>query len=352
MACRLAKKAAGRTSPNPTVGAVLVRGGKLVGSGYHRFAGTDHAEIIALKRAGGNARGATLYITLEPCSHHGRTPPCVDALIRAGVKEVVCGTRDPNPLVRGQGIRRLRDAGITVRVGVLEEQCGALIESFAKFITQRVPFVLLKLAATLDGKIAAASGDARWISGEESRKAVHQLRNKVDAILIGSGTIVADDPQLTCRIARGRNPWRIVLDGRLSMPLSAQILRQKDPHKTIIATGSGAPAAKTRAIEALGARVWRMPLSGRRVSWRPLLRKLAASEIVSVMIEGGAEVAASALKEKIVDKIIIFYAPKILGGDGRAMIGALNIQRVRQAIRLKDVRMVKSGEDLMLTGYL
>lgn len=331
---------------------MLVRAGKVVGSGYHRFAGADHAEIIALKRAGEKARGATLYITLEPCSHHGRTPPCVDALICAGVKEVVCGTRDPNPLVRGRGIRRLRHAGITVRVGVLEEQCRALIESFSKYITQHVPFVLLKLAATLDGKIATASGDARWISGEESRKAVHRLRNEVDAILIGSGTVVADDPQLTCRIVRGRNPWRIVLDGRLSMPLSAQILRQKDPHKTIIATGSGTPAAKRRAIEALGARILRMPLSRRRVSWPPLLRKLAAMEIVSVMIEGGAEVAASALKEKIVDKIIIFYSPKILGGDGRAMIGALDIQRVRQAIRLKDVRMVQSGEDLMLTGYL
>jgi diaminohydroxyphosphoribosylaminopyrimidine deaminase/5-amino-6-(5-phosphoribosylamino)uracil reductase len=352
MACRLAKKAAGRTSPNPTVGAVLVRAGKVVGSGYHRFAGADHAEIVALRRAGTKARRATLYITLEPCSHHGRTPPCVDALICAGVREVVCGARDPNPLVAGRGFRRLRRAGITVRVGVLEEQCRALIESFSKYITQRAPFVVLKLAATLDGKIASVSGDARWISGEESRKAVHRLRNEVDAIVIGSGTLVADDPELTCRIVRGRNPWRIILDSRLSLPLSAQILHQKDPDKTIIATGRGAAPTKARAIEALGARVWRMPLSRRRVSWPPLLRKLGAMGIVSLMIEGGAEVAASALKEKIVDKIIIFCAPKILGGDGRPMIGALNVQKVNQALRVKDLRVVKSGEDLMLTGYL
>jgi diaminohydroxyphosphoribosylaminopyrimidine deaminase / 5-amino-6-(5-phosphoribosylamino)uracil reductase len=351
-ACRLARKAAGRTSPNPMVGAVLVRAGKVVGTGYHRFAGTDHAEIVALKHAGAKARGATLYITLEPCSHHGRTPPCVGALIRAGIKEVVCGTKDPNPLVAGRGIRQLRRAGIGVRVGVLEEMCRALIESFSKYITRRLPFVVLKLAATLDGKIAAASGDARWISGEDSRMTAHRLRNEVDAIVIGSGTVIADDPQLTCRIPGGRNPWRVVLDSGLRIPLSAQILGQKDPAKTIVVTGTSASMTKLRAIEALGARVWRIPLVRARLPWLPVLRKLTAMEIVSIMIEGGAEIAASALKEKIVDKIIFFYAPKILGGDGRSMIGALDIRRMKRAMLVKKLGVVQSGGDLMVSGYL
>ncbi|HZH81819.1 MAG TPA: bifunctional diaminohydroxyphosphoribosylaminopyrimidine deaminase/5-amino-6-(5-phosphoribosylamino)uracil reductase RibD, partial [Phototrophicaceae bacterium] len=312
----------------------------------------DHAEIVALKRAGGKARGATLYLTLEPCSHYGRTPPCVDAVIRAGIREVVCGTRDPNPLVAGRGFRQLRRAGVIVRSGILEPQCRMLIESFAKFITQRLPFVTLKLAASLDGKIAVASGDARWISGAESRRAVHGLRNRLDAVVIGSGTLKADDPQLTCRIEGGRNPWRVVLDSRLSISLSAQILHQKDPDKTIIVSTAGAPAAKARAIEALGSRVWRFPAGRGGVSWFPVLRKLAAMGVVNVLIEGGAKVAASALQEKVVDKVIFFYAPKIIGGDGFAMIGDLGIRRVRQALELEDLRFAKSGKDLLVTGYL
>jgi diaminohydroxyphosphoribosylaminopyrimidine deaminase/5-amino-6-(5-phosphoribosylamino)uracil reductase len=272
-------------------------------------------------------------------------------LIGAGIKEVVCGTRDPNPLVAGRGFRKLKRAGIKVRIGVLENECRALIESFSKFITRRLPFVTLKLAATLDGKIAAASGDARWISGEDSRLTVHRMRNEVDAIVVGIGTVKADDPQLTCRIPGGRNPRRIVLDSRLGIELSAAILHQVDPAKTIIVTGTAVARAKLRSLEALGAQVWSMPLRHREVAWLPLLRKLAALGIVSVMIEGGAAVAASALKAKIVDKIIFFYAPKFIGGDGRAMIAPLNIRRVRNSIPLKKIRVEKSGADLMITGY-
>ncbi len=351
-ACRLALKGAGRTSPNPMVGAVLVRHGRVVGVGYHHFAGADHAEIVALKRAGAKARGATLYLTLEPCSHHGRTPPCADALIRAGVKEVVCGCRDPNPLVAGRGFSRLRRAGVTVRIGILEKDCRRIIESFAKFITTQLPFVTLKLAASLDGKIAASSGDARWISGMQSRHAVHQLRNVADAVLIGSGTLRADDPQLTCRIPGGRNPWRIVMDSRLRIPLSARILHHEDPHKTIIVAGSRAPASKARAIEARGAQVWRLPLGSNGVRWRFVLRKLASMDVVSLLIEGGAEIAASALKERAVDKVIFFYAPKLLGGDGLPMIGNLGVGRVGQALQVSGLRMTKSDSDLMVSGYL
>ncbi|HEX2932220.1 MAG TPA: bifunctional diaminohydroxyphosphoribosylaminopyrimidine deaminase/5-amino-6-(5-phosphoribosylamino)uracil reductase RibD [Candidatus Binatia bacterium] len=352
MARRLAQRAAGRTSPNPIVGAVIVRNGKIVGTGYHRFAGGDHAEIIALKRAGARAKGATLYITLEPCSHQGRTPPCTRALIGAGIKEVVAGTRDPNPRVAGRGFERLKRAGIRVRIGLQETECRALIEVFAKFIVRRTPFITLKLAASLDGKIAAASGDARWISNAASRRWVHQLRNQVDAVLVGLGTVRADNPQLTCRMPGGRNPWRVILDDRLRMPLTAKVLHQRDPQKTIVVTTALAPAAKARALQRLGAQVWRLPMRRHRIAWRPLLRKLASAEIVSVMIEGGATVAASALREKIVDKIIFFYAPKVLGGDGLGMIGGLGIRRVRQSVGVKKLTVKKSGSDFVLIGYL
>lgn len=334
------------------VGAVLVRGKRIVGMGYHRFAGADHAEIVALKRAGAKARGATLYINLEPCSHQGRTPPCTDALIRAGIKEVVAGMKDPNPLVAGRGFARLRRAGIRVRSGLFEEECAALNEAFVKFITRRLPFVTLKLAASLDGKIATASGDARWISGADSRAMVHRLRNQVDGVLVGAGTAIADDPQLTCRIRGGRNPRRIVLDGRLRIPPSARLFHQRDPGKTIVVTSTRAPVAKAHALESRGAQVWRFPLRGGEISWMVLLRKLADSGMASVMIEGGATVAASALRAKIVDKVIFFYAPKVLGGDGRVMIDGLGIRRVDRSLRIRRLAFRKAGGDLLVSGYL
>ena len=281
MAMRLALKGAGRTSPNPMVGAVLVKHGEVIATGYHKVAGEDHAEIVALKRAGDRAKGATLYINLEPCSHHGRTPPCTMSLIRAGLGAVVAGMKDPNPRVRGRGLRQLRQAGIEVRVGVLEPQCRTLNEAFVKYITRGLPFVILKLAASLDGKIAAGSGDARWISSEASRRVVHRLRNQVDAVLVGAGTVVADDPQLTCRIPGGRNPWRVVLDARLRIPLSAKLLHHRDPHKSIIVTSLEAPQRKVRALTDLGAQVWRLEAVNGRIPWLPCLKELSAGGLIS-----------------------------------------------------------------------
>jgi diaminohydroxyphosphoribosylaminopyrimidine deaminase / 5-amino-6-(5-phosphoribosylamino)uracil reductase len=334
------------------VGAVLVRGGKLIATGFHRRAGEDHAEIVALKRAGAKAKGTTLYINLEPCSHYGRTPPCSRALISAGVKEVVAGMEDPNPLVAGKGLERLRRAGIRVRAGILEAECRKLNEAFIKYITRRLPFVTLKLAASLDGKIAAVSGDARWISSEDSRRVVHQLRNRVDAVVVGVGTVIADNPQLTCRIANGRNPSRVILDSRLRVPLSAQLLRQPDPAKNIIVTGDSSQRKKIRALEALGARVWRVKLRHGRIPWATVLKRLGAQGALSVMIEGGATTAAWALQEKVVDRILFFYAPMILGGDARVMIDRLGVKRVRQAIRIRDMQVGKSGTDTLVCGYL
>jgi len=352
MACRLAQKAAGRTSPNPMVGAVLVRDGKMIASGFHQFAGGDHAEIVVLKKAGTKARGSTLYINLEPCNHYGRTPPCTRALIAAGVKEVVVGIKDPNPLVSGKGLRALGRAGIKVRTDVLQDECCVINEAFIKFITRGVPFVTLKLAASLDGKIATASGDARWISCEESRATVHFLRNRHDAVLVGAGTVITDNPRLTCRITGGRDPWRIILDARLRISLDAEVLRQRGGDKNIIVTSDTAPAAKIRALENLGATVWRLPVREGAVRWLPLLKKLAKSGIASVLIEGGAITAAGALKEKMVDKMLIFYAPKLLGGDARSMIATLGVERIDQSVMLQSVEIQKSGADLLVSGYL
>jgi diaminohydroxyphosphoribosylaminopyrimidine deaminase/5-amino-6-(5-phosphoribosylamino)uracil reductase len=334
------------------VGAVLVRGGKIIATGFHRIAGEDHAEIVALKRVGSKAKGATLYINLEPCSHYGRTPPCSRALIRAGVKEVVAGMMDPNPLVGGRGFRELKRAGIKVRVGLLEEECRTLNEAFIKYVTRRLPFVTLKLAASLDGKIAAVTGDARWISSESSRRMVHKLRNQVDAIVAGVGTVLADDPQLTCRVPNGRNPWRVILDSRLRIPLAASLLRQTDPERSIIVTSDRSSRQRVRAIESLGAQVWRLRLRRGKIPWTAILRKLAAKDVLSVMIEGGATTAAWALREKAVDKIMFFYGPIILGGDGRVMIDALGVKRVRRALRVQRTRVRKSGTDILVSGYL
>ena len=334
------------------VGAVLVRGGKIIATGFHRIAGADHAEIVALKHAGAKAKGATLYINLEPCSHYGRTPPCSRALIRAGIKEVVAGMKDPNLLVAGRGFRELRRGGIQVRAGLLEQECRTLNEAFIKYITRQLPFVTLKLAASLDGKIAAVTGDSRWISSEASRRMVHQLRNQVDAVVTGVGTVIADDPQLTCRIPNGRNPWRVILDSRLRVPLAAKLLRQPDPERSIIVTSDRSPHQKARAIESLGAQVWRVRLRRGRIPWTAILRRLAAKGALSVMIEGGATTAAWALQEQAVDKLLFFYAPMILGGDGRVMIDALGVKRVRQALRVQRTRVRKLGTDTLVSAYL
>lgn len=352
LALRLAVKGAGRTSPNPLVGAVLVRDGRVVASGYHRRAGDDHAEIVALKRAGSEARGSTLYINLEPCHHQGRTPPCTLSLIHAGVRRVVAGMVDPNPLVAGKGFRRLRRAGIEVDVGLLGEECRRLNEAFVKYITRRVPFVVLKLAASLDGKIATFTGDSRWITDDSARLYVHRLRNQVDAVLVGIGTVLADDPQLTCRLPGGRNPLRIVLDRRLQIPLSARVLRGAEPEKTIVVTGPRAARRKISRLEGLGAQVWKLPFSPWGISLSSLLKRLGRMGLLSVMIEGGADTAGRALREKVVDKILFFYAPKILGAEGRDMIGALGIRKVSQCARIRNVEIERLGRDFLVSGYL
>ena len=352
MALRLALKGIGRTSPNPMVGAVLARGGRIVGSGYHRRAGDDHAEIAALRQAGKRARGATLVLNLEPCDHQGKTPPCTLSLIRSGARRVVVGMVDPNPLVSGRGIRRLRRAGIQVHVNVLEKECRRLNEAFIKYITRQVPLVILKLAASFDGSIATSTGDSRWITGEATRRYVHQLRNQVDAVLVGVDTVIADDPRLTCRVAGGRDPLRVVLDGHLRIPLPARLLHQRGSGRTIVAAGTHVPARKVKAIEGFGAQVWSFPLRRGRIPYNSLLKRLAKMGLLSIMIEGGSTTAARALVEGVVDKVLFFYAPKLIGGEGKRMIGALGIEKMSRCKKIQDVEIRRFGEDVLVSGYL
>jgi diaminohydroxyphosphoribosylaminopyrimidine deaminase/5-amino-6-(5-phosphoribosylamino)uracil reductase len=349
-AVALARRGLGRTSPNPPVGAVVVRGGRIVGEGWHRRAGGPHAEVVALRQAGTAARGATLYVTLEPCSHHGRTPPCADAVIAAGVARVVAAVGDPNPRVRGRGLRKLRAARIRTETGVLADEAGEVSAWWRHFVVQRRPYVLLKLAATLDGRIATARGESRWVSGAPARRFVHALRDRVDAVMVGAGTVLADDPALTCRVRGGRDPLRVVVDGRLRIGPRARVVRQRSVAATLVATTEAASARRRRALVAAGAEVLLFPGRGGRMRIGALLAVLGARGVVSVLVEGGGDLAAAMLRERVVDRLLLVSAPRLLGGDARPMLGALGIARLARTPRLVESRVVRLGSDLLWEG--
>lgn len=348
LALRLGRRGLGRTSPNPPVGAVVVADGVVAGRGYHQRAGAAHAEIEAMRMAGERTRGATLYVTLEPCAHYGRTPPCTDAVIAAGVRRVVFGSRDPNPSVRGNGMGRLQAAGIAVQSGIEQEACDELIAAFRKHVTTGLPLVTLKLAASLDGRIATASGESRWITGADSRRFVHRLRAANDAVLIGAETVRRDDPELTCRVRGGRNPLRVILDGRLRVPLRARVLTNTRAAATLVCTGRQAPATKVRHIQQQGVEVLRLRDKGGSIAMKELLRALGERGIMSVLIEGGASVAAAAVAARAVDRLLIFYAPKLIGGDGRPMLGPLGVRRLARAPRLGRVQVKRFAADVLV----
>lgn len=345
-ALREAEKGLGRTHPNPPVGAVLVRDGRVVGRGHHARAGGPHAEIVALRAAGDRARGADLYTTLEPCSHWGKTPPCTLAIVEAGIRRVVVGSRDPNPKVNGRGLAHLRAAGLEVVEGVLRGPCDALAAPWFHFITTGRPFVTLKAAITLDGRIATASGDARWVTGAAARAEVHRLRDRVDAVLVGAGTARADDPRLTTRLpgGGGHDPVRVVLDSRLRLPRSLKLFRQRSEAPTLVATTSGATARLGPGVELVRCRA-----RGGRVDLADLLRRLAARGLTHVLVEGGAEVHAAFLEAGLADRVVVYVAPKLLGG-GRAWLAGEGPARMSQALRLEDVEVRRVGDDLVVTG--
>lgn len=353
-ALMLAAQGLGRTSPNPVVGAVIVADGSIVGQGWHQAAGTPHAEVHALAQAGRLARNATLYVTLEPCCHHGRTGPCTDAIIAAGVKRVVVAMTDPNPLVRGKGIQKLRQHGLEVLEGVCAAEAAQLNEVFIKWIATGLPFGVLKTAITLDGKIATYTGHSKWITSERSREYVHGLRNMYDAILVGIGTVLADDPSLTTRLpGGGKNPIRVIVDSKGRIPLEAKLLCDCEA-PVIIAVGPEAPAEKLAALQAKGAEVLKLPLvAGRGVSLRHLFVELGQRNITSILVEGGAEVNASVLAENVVDKVHWFIAPKIIGGKtAPGPVGGLGLSDMAQATVLEDMQVKNIGKDILLTAYM
>jgi diaminohydroxyphosphoribosylaminopyrimidine deaminase/5-amino-6-(5-phosphoribosylamino)uracil reductase len=351
----LAARARGRTSPNPMVGAVVVKDGTVVGEGFHAFAGSDHAELEALREAESAGVGATLYVNLEPCCHYGRTPPCVDGIIQAGITRVVAACEDPNPAVSGKGVAALRAGGLVVDVGVLQEEAMRLNEAFFAYIRTGRPFVILKVAASLDGKIATQTGDSRWITGESARQHVHHLRNEVDAVLVGIGTILRDDPMLTTRLGTSdqRDPIRVVVDNLARLPLRAQVINRASTAPTILAVSEMAPRARLEALEREGVQVLVVPASQRRVSLANLMDALGKMGCVSLMIEGGAEINASALQEGVVDKLMLFLAPILIGGKSTpAAVGGEGIDTLRQAKRLRNVRIDRFGDDILIEGYL
>ena len=350
-ALRIAEYARGRTSPNPLVGAVIVRDGTIVASGWHRAAGEPHAEIHALRMAGELARGATLYVTLEPCAHHGRTGPCAEAVIAAGLARVVVALSDQNPLVAGRGIHLLTAAGIEVTTGVCEDEARRQNEIFLKWVTTKRPFVTLKTAMTLDGKIASHTGASRWITGAAARARVHAYRNEYDAILVGIGTVLADDPSLTTRLEHGtgKNPLRIVLDSEARTPLDAKLVAD-GAAPTIIVVSERADHRRVNLLRACGAEV--VTLGAQRVDIAALLDYLGARDITSLFVEGGAAVNWSLLAGGSVDKVHAFIAPMLMGGEtAKTPVGGTGFDSPQTALRLHDMTVEQVGTDILVTGY-
>lgn len=355
MALDLAARGRGFTSPNPLVAAVVVKDGAVVGQGYHQLAGGPHAEVYAIDAAGEQARGATLYVNLEPCNHTGRTPPCTLKIVEAGIRRVVVGMQDPNPAVTGGGADFLKQRGIEVTLGVCGEAAEALNEVFIKYIRTRRPFVIAKCAATLDGRIATRTGDSKWVAGEAARACVHELRHAVDAILVGVGTVAADDPRLTTRIAgrEVKDPVRVILDTHARIPLSARVLHHASAADTIVVAGPGASVDAQRRIAGKGVRVIEAATRDGRIDLSALMGQLGGMGITSILIEGGSRVLASAFRAGVVDKACFFFAPLISGGDdGVPICSGPGPDRMRDCIRLVRIRTRRFGDDVMIEGYV
>lgn len=354
LALREARKGVGRTSPNPCVGAVIVKDDEIIARGYHRKAGGPHAEIEALGKAGERARGSTMYVTLEPCNHEGRTPPCSRAVAASGIRRVCIGMLDPNPLVNGSGADFLQSAGIEVRHGLLEEQCRSLNRPFLTYITKGRPWVVLKAGLTLDGKITFRKNSAAAITGPESLKWVHRLRDHCDGILVGSNTVSVDDPSLTTRIEgkRGKNPLRIILDTSLNISPQARVVRQNDDRRTWIFCSSTVATEKILHLQELGLEIVPVPVDDTgKLSLTEVLRVLGSRQITSLLVEGGAEVHGAFLKAGLVDHLQFFYAPLLAGDNGTSVIHGLRVDGGReQAVRLENVTHRRLDQDLLISG--
>jgi len=345
----------GRTSPNPAVGAVIVRDGQVVARGYHRRAGLPHAEIEALSRLDNRREGDTLYVTLEPCNHIGKTPPCTQAILKSGIRRVVVGMKDPNPQVIGGGCDFLKSRGVDVTTGIMEADCRRLNEDFLKLATAGRPFVIGKSAMTLDGWTATSTGHSKWVTNKTSRAFVHSLRDRVDAVMVGVGTLLADDPSLTTRLKRrkGRDPLRIIVDTHLRTPAKAKVVSQDSSAGTLIVTGEGAETGDYHAFKQ-GRRISFLscPTANGRVDLKVLMQLLGDMSVMSVLVEGGATIFGSLLREKLVDKFYLFKAPKLLGGnDGIPMSAGKGPERMDHAVTLKEIRLRRFENDILIRGY-
>ena len=352
MAMRLALKAKGMTFPNPMVGALVVKEDRIIGRGYHEKAGLPHAEISALNEAGGNAAGATLYVTLEPCAHYGRTPPCVDRIIESGIKEVVAGMQDPNPLNNGKGMEILRAKGIKVRCGVLEDELRKINEVFIKYITTKLPFVAVKVGQSLDGRIATSDGDSHWVTSAEARGYARRLRGDFEAVMVGVNTVLRDDPRLEAEGTQLR-PYKVIVDSQLSTPCTAKIF--SPGAKVVLATLPELAGQETenRQILAAKARILDIGEKNGQINLRALLKKLAAAGITSVFAEGGGTLIGSLFDERLVDKVFFFISPKIIGGkDALGSVMGRGVKKVDKAVRLKNVELKRIGEDFLVEGYV
>ena len=350
LAIEIAKKGAGKVSPNPMVGVVIVKNERILGAGFHEKFGSKHAEINAIEKVKENIEGATLFTNLEPCSHYGKTPPCVDRIISEKIKRVVIGTLDMNPLVSGKGVKKLKSAGIDVKVGVLENECIELNKFFFKYVTKKLPYVSLKAAQTIDGKIADKSGESSWISSLQSRKYVHSLRAKYDAVLVGKGTVEKDDPKLTVRLVEGRNPKRVILDANLDIKLSHRIFTKNNDRNLIVITSkkNAGKKRKINKLNSLGALVlFAKEESGEKVDLKSALRELYKIGIASVLVEGGSEVFTSFVKENLFDDMLMFISPRILG-CGVPLIGNLGIKNLQKSVKAKIGNVEKIGDDILL----
>jgi diaminohydroxyphosphoribosylaminopyrimidine deaminase/5-amino-6-(5-phosphoribosylamino)uracil reductase len=349
-ALKLARHGLGKVSPNPLVGAVIVKGDRVIARGYHKAFGGDHAEVVALKNAVEDVGGATLYVTLEPCRHWGKTPPCTDAIIKAKIARVVVGMLDPFPEMQGKSIELLHRHGIKTTVGVMETDCRSLNEVYLKWVTTGLPYVTVKWAQTLDGKISTPQGGSPYISSPESLKLAHKLRATHDAILVGVNTVIKDNPELTTRLVKGRNPVRVVLDSHLRIPLDSKVLMNQSAAKTLIAATPSAPKEKLAALKKMGIEVLTLPPdSTGRVDLKALLKTLAQRQISSVLVEGGAEVITSFLRLALADKIIAIIAPRLMGA-GTDAVGKLNIIYISQTLKLNFTKVYRSGEDIVVEG--
>ncbi|MDM8128213.1 bifunctional diaminohydroxyphosphoribosylaminopyrimidine deaminase/5-amino-6-(5-phosphoribosylamino)uracil reductase RibD [Paraclostridium benzoelyticum] len=353
LAINLARKGIGKVNPNPMVGAVIVKDNKIIGTGYHERYGGKHAEINAIENSRESLNGSTMYVNLEPCSHFGKTPPCVDKIIESKINKVVISSVDPNPLVQGKGVKKLRDAGIEVKVGVLDKENKKLNEVFLKYIKNKKPFVVMKVAMSLDGKTATTTGQSKWISCDESRRYVHKLRSEVMGILVGINTVIKDNPMLDCRLENGKNPIRIIVDTTLKIPIDSKIVFSSKSIRTIVVTTKNANKNVMKLLEDKGVEILTVNLKNNLVDLKEMINKLGELKIDSILIEGGSRLNYSAINENIVDKVQVYVAPIILGGESsKTPIGGEGVSDIKEAFKLHQLDYKQVGSDILIEGYL